>query len=837
MEHHNEPSSSTRDMRKKPRSSKSKSKRSSRHDAPPVKTITTNAVTVSEFLEGQVAMQNETVRVIERRSKLANKQNNNRNGGDQKLLVGSEEDIHDDYEEGGVNSHSHANNRNALTTFNHHGGGHNNNNQMSAVDTVPSDHPSSTIIQTHRTCALVPVNSPPMMTPNSMMRREMVSIGAQSVATGYKSVGTMGGMSSAGTDVNTVFSGVPPEEERPTHIADCKFIDSMLSMPCYPNLNTLGLFTSSRDVSVSMAALEAVRLYGTLGENCFVPHDMNGEKVASRKKCGGGSIDSINRSGMKDTGVNPKGVICLVIGEGRTPRTAVLASQHYGWTALAIDPNLSEEWDGFHDDIPGFTGYCGSTNDFMDNAVEFTETMVEYSNDSVEHLVIIGIQMTKDQMRLRGRSDINAIRARYEDVPTTLVSLSPIRKATLAPKRRTGQCGSKLEKDVGYEPNCSYIDEGVFSACRLVEVWNFHNAEDDERSHGESGDYDEEGYDNYDNAPFRDDTEHDVAPPKRSNQPSFNSRDEIYQRFQDKVAKYEQEQEDLDDIEHQTRLSVGTLSTKEMLPDKYPQAENRRCRRGRSQGKKKERSHDERKVKSNSKRHDRKEKKSRSSTRKKRETDIIESTGHKENESTIMFQPTEDGQNDCRETQDNYKQNVGDYGYSDRHSQSSSVEQGFDNPLDDQGAEEVWGKALAKHNEQETFVNQFENYYGEELPASRSRASSNSTPPFSQPSAQDNDFYQQPDEMSESGSNFVCDDNSSASSGLRALSNLNKPAPDILGDTGSAGEEDDAFQSVWSDDEDLIGDIGQMGISPPKNQPWHKSNKNGNSFMSFDSEY
>jgi hypothetical protein len=99
-------------------------------------------------------MQNETVRVIERRSKLANKQNNNRNGGDQKLLVGSEEDIHDDYEEGGVNSHSHANNRNALTTFNHHGGGHNNNNQMSAVDTVPSDHPSSTIIQTHRTCTL-----------------------------------------------------------------------------------------------------------------------------------------------------------------------------------------------------------------------------------------------------------------------------------------------------------------------------------------------------------------------------------------------------------------------------------------------------------------------------------------------------------------------------------------------------------------------------------------------------------------------------------------------------------------------------------------------------------
>jgi len=131
----------------------------------------------------------------------------------------------------------------------------------------------------------------------------------------------------------------------------------------------------------------------------------------------------------------------------------------------------------------------------MDNPEEHTETMIAYSNPDrdgrVEHLVIIGVQMKHDQIRLRDHASINDIRARYQDVPTTLISMSPVRKATLVPKRREGQATSALERDVGYEPNCSYVDEGVFSACRFVEVWNFHNADDDDE---EYYDDDEESY-------------------------------------------------------------------------------------------------------------------------------------------------------------------------------------------------------------------------------------------------------------------------------------------------------------------------------------------------------
>jgi len=333
------------------------------------------------------------------------------------------------------------------------------------------------------------------------------------------------------TDVNAAFSsGARPyghsDADRSPRIADCKYIDSLLRMPSYLNLNAFGLFTSSGEASVSLAALEAVRLYGTLDESSFVPHDCEGmpvmDRVERKKKNknnkkknnnndeeeGGETKDPTTSSSSDEREtINPKSIVCLVLNEGPTPRTSVLASQHYGWTSLAIDPALSEDWDGYHDDIPNFTGYSGSISDYMDDAGEM---LIEFRDQSVRHLVIIAMQCgaggsgSGDALRLKGNAHIDDIRSRYEDVPTTLVSLSPVRRATLAPyRRRAGMCGSKLEKDVGYEPNCSYVDEGVFSEVRMVEVWNFHNADDDDdddeeeeeveggtrRSHQSGGDY------------------------------------------------------------------------------------------------------------------------------------------------------------------------------------------------------------------------------------------------------------------------------------------------------------------------------------------------------------
>ena len=325
-------------------------------------------------------------------------------------------------------------------------------------------------------------------------------------------------------DVNSSFSGKAyghTDSDRSPNIANCKYIDALLQLPSYLNLNAFGLFMNCQDVSVSMAALEAVRLYGTLDEGCFVPHDCDGVPISNEKE----------KTDNEANKVNPKSVVCIVLGEGSTPRTAILASQHYGWTTIAIDPKLSEDWDGYHDDIPNFTGYSVSISDFMDdNGGEFSETMIEFSHEGVQHLVIIGVQHTKDSLRLKGNGHINEIRSRYEDVPTTLVSLSPVRKATLAPtQRRIGQCGSKLEKDVGYEPNLSYLDEAVFSDTRQIEVWNFHNAE---------GDDDEE--DNYIVEAEYARLDSESGPPVNNKKEEDEVRPKISTFLEDKVSQFKQ---------------------------------------------------------------------------------------------------------------------------------------------------------------------------------------------------------------------------------------------------------------------------------------------------------
>lgn len=157
-------------------------------------------------------------------------------------------------------------------------------------------------------------------------------------------------------DVNTAFSGRrygQGDEERSSSVADCRYIDTMLRMPCYLNLNAFGLFTTSAEISVSLAALEAVRTYGTLKDGCFVPHDCEGMPVSEGGNDGKhpkGGEDG--EDGEDEERVNPKSVVCLVLNEGPIPRTAILASQHYGWTTLAIDPSLSEDWDGYHGENP-----------------------------------------------------------------------------------------------------------------------------------------------------------------------------------------------------------------------------------------------------------------------------------------------------------------------------------------------------------------------------------------------------------------------------------------------------------------------------------------------------
>jgi hypothetical protein len=94
---------------------------------------------------------------------------------------------------------------------------------------------------------------------------------------------------------------------------------------------------------------------------------------------------------------------------------------------------------------------------------------------------------------MTGGGRIHEVRSRYGDVPTTIVSLCPVRGTDLAPpgaERRYH--ANRLQGDLGYAPNCWYVDGGVFSECREVKVWNFHNTDDEDDSDDVDGGGDDE---------------------------------------------------------------------------------------------------------------------------------------------------------------------------------------------------------------------------------------------------------------------------------------------------------------------------------------------------------
>ena len=86
---------------------------------------------------------------------------------------------------------------------------------------------------------------------------------------------------------------------------DLRLVDRFLSLECGHELLRMGLFPNAQEISESMACLQAAieHLQGVVS--------------------------------MSDTDV-----VALVVGDGRTPRTATLLAMRTRWTVLSVDPAL-----------------------------------------------------------------------------------------------------------------------------------------------------------------------------------------------------------------------------------------------------------------------------------------------------------------------------------------------------------------------------------------------------------------------------------------------------------------------------------------------------------------
>lgn len=204
-------------------------------------------------------------------------------------------------------------------------------------------------------------------------------------------------------------------KRRPNNHGYCDYIDQVFGLECFSDLVSLQAFTSAKDISESMAALQAAKQH-------------------SQASPAGGQT------------------LCLCIGDGSTPRTAVLAAfRQRNWESfISIDPMLRDDWVGKEPKgVHGLQGFKGTLLDFISTCQTPTQTFTQ--------LVIL---LVHSHARFIGPCSLDKIRNLYANPQTTIVSLP---------------CCTRFRhvQDIGQRPHIQYEDDCVFSACRTVEIWKY----------------------------------------------------------------------------------------------------------------------------------------------------------------------------------------------------------------------------------------------------------------------------------------------------------------------------------------------------------------------------
>eukprot|EP00592_Proboscia_alata_P003944 CAMPEP_0194375406 /NCGR_PEP_ID=MMETSP0174-20130528/23920_1 /TAXON_ID=216777 /ORGANISM="Proboscia alata, Strain PI-D3" /LENGTH=329 /DNA_ID=CAMNT_0039155581 /DNA_START=16 /DNA_END=1005 /DNA_ORIENTATION=- len=226
-------------------------------------------------------------------------------------------------------------------------------------------------------------------------------------------------------------------KRRPNNFGYCNYVDKLFSMDCFAlDIAPLQVFKSAKDVSESMAAIQAVMRHGTV----------------------------LDKSSQDRT-------LCLCIGDGCTPRTSVLVSflTNQNWMCVSIDPAISNEWVGEGAKakvVRGLYSYQGTLIDFILD--EHRPPKDDCNGLTFQHLVLICVH---SHARFIDEASVDHIRSMYScpdgktaTIPTTIVSLP------CCPTFRH-------VRDIGVPPHIKYDDDCVFSACRSVEIWNFDGDE------------------------------------------------------------------------------------------------------------------------------------------------------------------------------------------------------------------------------------------------------------------------------------------------------------------------------------------------------------------------
>ena len=205
----------------------------------------------------------------------------------------------------------------------------------------------------------------------------------------------------------------------------CNYVDELFSKKCFPTIVGLGAFSSAKDVSESMACIHA-----------------------ARRHCG---VDAA-----------AEGVLCLCIGDGCTPRTALLACFLTKWRCVSIDPALNHaSWIGKHRTVERLVGFGGTLDEFMQQpACKESWGAAAPREDglpSVSQLVLLCVH---SHARFIGPSALPSLLARFGHPRACVVTMPCC-------------SGFRPERDLGRPADVRFDDECVFSDKRAIEIWKF----------------------------------------------------------------------------------------------------------------------------------------------------------------------------------------------------------------------------------------------------------------------------------------------------------------------------------------------------------------------------
>jgi hypothetical protein len=237
-----------------------------------------------------------------------------------------------------------------------------------------------------------------------------------------------------------------PEETASPQVLNFRYMDEFLGLGCAPDLIAAKVFPNAKELAESMAAFNAVRDY------CVLRRESKHRRAMCNERKG------ILR--FEDSSVT-----LVAVGDGTTPRTAVLFAFRTAWRCVSIDPALrtweNRPWAGIH----RLEEYPKKVQDVTVNIIGNTSrvVVVAWHAHVPLHEALACLSFDGSPWNVENRTLSRLLRRRVSVVTCACCQFEPLQR----------------QMPDGSGPDAVYEDISVPGDKRTIRVWRFLDDEHD----------------------------------------------------------------------------------------------------------------------------------------------------------------------------------------------------------------------------------------------------------------------------------------------------------------------------------------------------------------------